>query len=251
MNKKWFGLGLVFASSLTFADLYKIAASMPTYQSQEIPSSSSTSDDDSDELRIVTRGISAKVAAAQTTRFILTGGSLPIHKREELKGNKIEDITDRSTLITPRYELERRISAYEKKMDEKYADLNKQTSFMYNSFKPILPYWSLVYDSSDKTLKNAYVLNFGINMVHLRPTKKNEFSRIGWSEACTFTSQPMTLETWKANDYEAVKQTKSLILDECEKKFTQKIDKGIEQYLEIVEFNKKFEDDPTPQENNS
>ncbi len=59
-------------------------------------------------------------------------------------------------------------------------------------------------------------------------------SKVFVDESCTYRSKPISLQSWKENDYQLVVDTKKTIIDECVKKINLAYDK----FLPLPNMNK-------------
>lgn len=232
-NKLFLITALLFSNTLAFAD-YKTVTSLPTYNSQSIAERSAKSNDADDgayesstQLRIVKFSDSVKVTAAKTTLLLLVGGSMAGSSKEDIKGSLIEDITDKEKLKNPLFDIEPAIKNYKDTIlkDHPYIKDKYLLGFFV---KPTRPYWSLIYEKSDKSVKNGYALFFGARHVNLS------------SKSCVYQSKSYSLEQWKANDYQLVAEERVKIVEECSSQFKRSMDelakKSIDKYKEDQRF---------------
>ncbi|MHA3054676.1 hypothetical protein E0H77_12545 [Acinetobacter sp. ANC 4633] len=211
--------------------LSQAVASLPHYQKDRNNSSENKSDDKyayTKELRIITRGTRAKTSTAQVARLLLLGSNTSIYK-DELVGNVIEDIQDRSKLKNPSEDIEKNLNDYLALNAYKNIQKTEKNNIRKITLEPARPYWSLLYNSSDKNVDNGYSLNFGAKTHVFLPIGAVDFSvnlRVTNKE-CSYTSEPKSLETWKANDYALVKDYRDKAIEICTKKYIEEIDKAL------------------------
>ena len=226
---------LLFSSSLSFAN-YKTVASLPTYNSQNVAERSAKSNDADDgryqsstELRIVKFSDSVKVTAAKTTLLLLVGGNLAGTSKDEIKGSLIEDVVDRAKLQNPLFDIEPALKAYKDTIFKEHPYIKDKylTGFFV---KPTRPYWSLIYDKSDKSVKNGYALFFGAQHVNLPSTN------------CIYQSKPYSLEQWKANDYQLVAEERAKIVEQCTSTFKTNIDDLVKKSVDKYKEDQRFEE---------
>ena len=170
--------------------------------------------ENSTELRIVTRALNSSVVAAKTVTFLLSPSNVGIHSKDDLKGKLIEDIKDQSITLNPLFEIEKEVSAYKKQIEQKIPEINNNTQFNNLGFRPAKPYWSLIYDATDKDVKNGYSLKFGA-LYSPTHSNKGKNSKSNLDVSCTYISEPRSLDDWKLNDYQLVQHTKVTIVREC------------------------------------
>lgn len=211
--------------------LSQAVASLPHYQKDQNNSSEKTSDDKyayTKELRIITRGTRAKTSTAQVARLLLLGSNTSIYK-DELVGNVIEDIQDRSKLKNPSEDIEKNLNDYLAGNAYKNIQKTEKNNIRKITLEPARPYWSLLYNSSDKNIDNGYSLNFGAKTKVFAPIGAVDFSvnLFVTNKQCSYTSEPKSLETWKANDYALVKVYRDKAIEFCTKKYIEEIDKAL------------------------
>jgi len=232
------------AGSQVSANIANTAASLPQYKSQE-PIKTSTSKDkgiygNSTELKIVKLSDSVKVTAAKTTLMLLVGGSLAGTSKEQLKGSDIINVQDREKLKNPLFEISKNTSNYEKEIVSKYPFIGEENSLNFFQLEPTAPYWSLIYDNSDKTIKKGYSLNFGAetSSQNMNNKKKTAFQ---WYKNCSYKSKPYTLEAWEANDFQLVSEYRKKIVEECTGTFKNHLDQAVNKLVEIDTESKRIE----------
>lgn len=235
---------LLMATSQVSANFANTVASLPQYKSQE-PIKSQISKDEgiygnSTQLKIVKLSDSVKVTAAKTTLMLLVGGSLAGTSKEQLKGSDIVNVQNRDKLQNPLFEISEHISNYKKETVSKYPFIGKEFNFTYFQLKPTVPYWSLIYDNSDKTIKKGYSLNFGSESP-LRNTNNKKKTAIQWYKYCSYKSKPHTLEAWEANDFQLVSEYRAKIIEECTNTYKTHLDQAVNKLVEIDTENKRIE----------
>lgn len=206
-------------------------ASLPHYQQGNTGSSTRKVDDKyayTKELRIITRGTRAKTSTAQVAKLLFLGSNTAIYK-DELVGNVIEDIQDRSKLQNPQEDINKNLKDYV--ASGAYKNIQKTEANSINSIAVVAarPYWSLVYDSSDKNIENGYSLNFGVLTKAFAPYTADNFT-VNFdvnNKLCSYNSEPQSLEAWKENDYALVKVHRDKAIESCTKKYIEDIDAAI------------------------
>ena len=226
------------------ANVANTAASLPQYNSQE-PIKSAVDKDkgiygNSTELKIVKLSDSVKATAAKATLMLLVGGTLAGTSKEQLKGSDIINVQNREKLKNPLFEISENTSDYKKEIVSKYPFIEKETSFILFLLKPTEPYWSLIYDNSDKTIKKGYSLNFGAESPSQNINNKKKIA-IQWYKNCSYKSEPHTLEAWEANDFQLVSEYREKIVEECTSIFKNHLDQAVNKLVEIDTENKRIE----------
>ncbi len=205
---------LLTINSASFANYNKVAASLPTYQSQEVHQPVSTKSEEiyghSTELKIVKYSDTVKVTAAKTVLILLVGGTFQGTSKDQLKGNRIEDVINRDKLKNPLFDIGPSTKAYANELSDKYSNINNLNIKSYY-IKPTRPYWSLIYDKSDKSIKNGYALYFGA-----------QYSE-SYLKNCNYQSKTYPLEQWQTNDYQLISEERAKIVSECTNQFKTQI----------------------------
>ncbi len=226
------------------ANTANTVASLPQYKSQEPIKSPAGKDKgiygNSTELKIVKLSDSVKVTVAKTTLMLLVGGTLAGTSKEQLKGSDIINVQNREKLKNPLFEISENTSNYKKEIVSKYPFIGKENSLNFFQLEPTVPYWSLIYDNSDKTIKKGYSLNFGAETSSQNMNNKKK-TAIQWYKNCSYKSKPHTLEAWEANDFQLVSEYREKIVEECTSTFKNHLDQAVNKLVEIDTENKRIE----------
>lgn len=214
---------LLAINSASFANSYKAVASLPTYQSQEVNRSTVNKFEEiygnSTELKIVKYSDTVKTTAARTVLILLAGGSFQGTSKDQLKGSKIEDVISRDKLKNPLFDIGPLTKAYSDEVVNKHKNI-KDLDIKSYYIKPTRPYWSLIYDKSDKTIENGYALFFGA-----------EYSK-NYLKNCIYQSKAYPLEQWQANDYQLIADEREIIITECANQFKTQTDDLIKRLID-------------------
>ena len=230
MNK--FSPFLIFfiCMNMSHAGLFSSKKEAPTlrttqYEANNIKVYYPSETDVAAELRLIKRSDTAKVVGLQTISFIL-GGSSAGFSKEDLKGNEIVDIQDKSIVQNPMPLILENIKAYIDLQAESRPLLKEKKYISLIYLQPSIPRWSLIYDGSDKNVEKGYSLNFGTRMTRdiSESIVKNKRETDTASVYCNYKSTPLSLSDWQANDYANVAKYKSLAIEQCSQKFLQEID---------------------------
>lgn len=244
-NKIFLATICLIAGSQVSANIATASASLPQYKSQEPIKASSSKDDkgiygNSTELKIVKLSDSVKVTAAKATLMLLVGGSLAGTSKEQLKGSDIINVQNREKLKNPLFDISKNTANYKKEIVSKYPFIGQENSLNFFQLEPTAPYWSLIYDNSDKTIKKGYSLNFGAetSSENMKNKKKTAFQ---WYKKCSYKSEPHTLEAWEANDFQLVSEYREKIVEECTGTFKNHLDQAVNKLVEIDTESKRIE----------
>lgn len=177
-------------------------------------------------LRLITRGDTAKVVGLKTVSFILGSGSATGFRKEDLKGSEIKDINDKSRLENPMPLVQQGIVNYINQKAETQAVLKQKEFISLLYIEPNNPSWSLIYDASNKNIKEGYSLNFSVELSR-KISQSIVDSKLTFhtvTAQCVYKSEPLSLSDWKANDYEQVLKYKQIAVDTCNQQLLPKLD---------------------------
>lgn len=160
------------------------------------------------QLRVITRQDTSTTAAAKTVQAIagmFTGGVVTSFSKNDLKGNLVASLPNPvQSYLNPKL-----IDSLKNEMDRKETRSYDGSIFIYPKN------WRLVYKDLAGADKN-YQLLLTVSIARLTVSRKYEIT----CEANDMNSKEFTLEEWKANDYQKVKEISHSIMDSCAQQFS-------------------------------
>ncbi len=223
--------------NITHAGLFTSSKELPKLREMQIEANNvkvyyRDKADVAQQLRLIKRSDTAKVVGLQTISFIL-GSSSAGFSKEDLKGNEIEDIQDKTILENPMPLIQQNVQTHIALLTESRPALKEKNYIAAIFLEPSTPRWSLIYDGSDKNVEKGYSLNFGTRMTRdiSESIVKNKRETHTASVYCNYKSTPLSLSDWQADDYANIVKYKNQAIEQCSQKFIQ----GIDQFLVVAE----------------
>lgn len=172
-----------------------------------------------------TGGAVAAQVGVSILMSVLSGGismGASSFKKNQLAGSPITNITDKQKLFNPTLNEFRQQFAG-------VIDEQVKTQFADKKFKgyfEVTPdVWKLVYDktNNENADESTYKLHYGVTVAR----GGGGFFSMQKAETCQVQSEAKSLKTWKENDYAALAQARTPLIQDCLKQLSGKQEKMI------------------------